>query len=144
MFQFKLEAHTGSANALAGKLFYGQISQNDYDAQIYSTTIVTTDRAVPKPIIMTLDDTLATLRAYANRKFGIHLAAAHLTRMYVLSSAEIIHAVGGHTMPGVLMLFEQDNLKMVLTCMKQGSQREQLFVQFTGSNTTPLEGNWAY
>ena len=34
MFQFELEAHTESANALAEKLFYGQISQNDYDAQI--------------------------------------------------------------------------------------------------------------
>lgn len=132
MFQFELEAHTESANALAEKLFYGQISQNDYDAQVYSATITSTDRAAPKPIIMTLDDTLAALLAYANRKFGIPLATAHLTKMYVLSSAEFNHAVGGHTSPGVLMLLEQDNLKMVLTCMKQGSQTEQLFVEFDG------------
>ena len=93
---------------------------------------------------MTLDDTLAALLAYANRKFGIPLATAHLTKMYVLSSAEIIHTVGGHTSPGVLMLLEQDNLKMVLTCIKQGSQIEQLFVEFAKSNTTPLEEIWAY
>lgn len=144
MFQFDLEAHTESANALAEQLFYGQISQTDYDARIYSATIVSTDRAVPKPIIMTLDDTLAALLAYANRKFGMPLATAHLTKMYVLSSAEIIHAVGAHTSPGVMMLLEQDNLKMVLTCMKQGSQMEQLFVEFAESDTTPLEGIWAY
>ena len=94
MFQFELEAHTESANALAEKLFYGQISQNDYDAQVYSATIASTDRAAPKPIIMTLDDTLAALLAYANRKFGIPLATAHLTKIYVLSSAEFNHAVG--------------------------------------------------
>ena len=150
--QFELEAHTESANALAYKLLHGWISQKDYDAQIYSTTIASTDSATPLPIIMTLDDTLAALLAYASLKFGIPLAKAHMTKMYVLSSAEIIHALGGHTSPGVLLLLDQDKLEMVLTCMKQGSQVEQLFVEFgddmaeteAGSNTTILKGIWPY
>ena len=150
--QFELEAHTESANALAQKLLHGWISQKDYDAQIYSTTIASTDRATPIPIITTLDETLAALLAYANLKFGIPLAKAHMTKMYVLPSAEIIYAMGGHALPGILFLLDQDKLEMVLRCMKQGSQVKQFFVEFeddmaetkAGSNTTALKGIWPY
>ena len=111
------------------------------------------DRATSITIITTLDDTLATLQAYANQKFENSLAKAQTTNMYALSSAKIVHAVGGHTLPGGLLLLNQDTLKMVLMCVKQSSQLEQLFVAFNddvaeeataGSHiTAAMEGNRA-
>lgn len=128
--KLQLAAHTETANALAEKRSHGKISQKDYDAQIYSTTISSWDRVTSVPIILTLDDSLATLVAYAHREFQIPLVKAEKTKMYVLWSAKIFHAVGVHAVPENLVLLDQDRLNMILTFMKASPQVEQLFVQF--------------
>lgn len=128
--RFQLSAHTERANALAEKAFYGKISQKDYDAQTYSTTIVSMDRATSVPIVLTLDESLVTIKAYALRKFKIPLAKAETTKMYVLWSTKVFNAVGVHLVPENLGLLDQDTLNMILTFMKASPQVEQLLVQF--------------
>ncbi|CAD6567523.1 MAG: hypothetical protein ASARMPREDX12_000517 [Alectoria sarmentosa] len=128
--RFQLTAHTEGARALAESVFHGRISQDEYDAQVYSTTIVSTSRATSVPITLTLDDSLATLKAYAHHKFEVPLAKAERTRLYVFWSTKIFYAIGVHAVPGNLDLLDQDTLKMILTFMKASTQVEQLLVQF--------------
>ena len=82
------------------------------------------------PITLTLDDSLATLKAYAHHKFEVPLAKAERTRLYVFWSTKIFYAIGVHAVPGNLDLLDQDTLKMILTFMKASTQVEQLLVQF--------------
>lgn len=128
--RLQLAAHTEAANVLAEQRSLGKISQKDYDAQTYSTTILSWDRVTSVPIILTLDDSLATLIAYAHRAFQIPLVNAETTKMYVLWSTKIFHAVGVHRVPENLALLDQDRLNMILTFMKASPQVEQFFVQF--------------
>ena len=127
--RFQLSSHTERANALAEKAFYGKISQKDYDAQTYSTTIVSMDRATSVPIVLTLDESLATVKVYALRKFKIPLAKAETTKMYVLWSTKVFNAVGVHSVPENLGLLDQDTLNMILTFMKASPQVEQLLLE---------------
>ncbi|CAF9943419.1 MAG: hypothetical protein ALECFALPRED_000320 [Alectoria fallacina] len=128
--RFQLTAHTEGATALAENVFHGRINQNEYDGQTYSTTIVSTSRATSVPITLNLDDSLATLKAYAHDKFEVPLAKAEGTRLYVFWSTKIFYAIGVHAVPENSELLDQDTLKMILTFMKASTQVEQLLVQF--------------
>ena len=139
--EFQLAAHTGTANALAEKVFRGNISQKDYDGQIYSTSIVSTDRTKSVPIILTLDDTLATLMDHANREFKIPYVKVQAAKMYVLWSKKVFQTSVIHPVPENLVLLDQDTLKMTLTFMKASPQVEQLLVDFEGDVTALAPGS---
>ena len=128
--RLQLAAHTETANALAEKMFQGKISQKDYDAQTYSTTIVSNDRSLSVPIVLSSYDSVATLKAYAHRSFRIPLAEAETTKLYGLWSEKVFYACGVHTVPENLVLLDPDSLSMVLEFMKASSQVEQLLVHF--------------
>ncbi len=140
-FEIQLAAHTKAANVLAQGLFRGRISQKDYNAQIYSTSIVSTDRTKSVPIILTLDDTLATLMDHANREFKIPPAKVQAAKMYVLWSKKIFQASVICPVPENLVLLDQDTLKMTLTFMKASPQVEQLLVDFEGDATALAPGS---
>ncbi|KAM0799910.1 hypothetical protein BDR22DRAFT_889881 [Usnea florida] len=127
---FQLAAHTETANALAEKMFEGKISQKDYDAQTYSTTILSNDRSLSVPIVLSSYDSLATLKVYAHRRFKVPLAEADTTKMYGLWSKKVFYACGVHTVPENLVLLDPDTFSMILQFMKASPQVEQLLVQF--------------
>ena len=128
--RFQLAAHTETANALAEKMFEGKISQKDYDAQTYCTTILSSDRSLSVPIVLSSYDSVATLKAYAHRRFKIPLAEAETTKLYGLWSKKVFYACGVHTVPENLVLLDPDTFSMILQFMKASPQVEQLLVQF--------------
>ena len=128
--RFQLAAHTETANALAEKVFDGKFSQKNYDAQTYSTTILSNDRSLSVPIVLSSYDSLATLKAYAHRCFKIPLAKAETTKLFALWSKKVFYACGVHTVPENLVLLEPDTFTMILEFMKASPQVEQLLVQF--------------
>ena len=128
--RFQLAAHTETANTLAEKMFEGKISRKDYDAQTYSTTILSNDRSLSVPIVLSSYDSIATLKAYAHRHFKIPLAEAETTKLYGLWSKKVFYACGVHTVPENLVLLDPDTFSMILEFMKASPQVEQLLVQF--------------
>ena len=124
-----LTAHTERANALAEKLFQGKINQEEYDAQTFSTTILSAEKLASVPIVLTLDDTLDTLQIYAHRKFKIPSTKVETTNLYVLWSKKVFYAAAAHVVPENMELLDQDNLNMILTFMKASPQVEQLVVK---------------
>lgn len=128
--RFQLAAHTDGANTLAERLFHRQISQKDYDAHIYSTTISSMDRATSVPITLIMEDSLATLIAYAHQKFRIPLAKVETTKLHVLWSKKVFGTIGSQSVPENLNSLDQDTLHMVLMFMKASPQVEQLLVRF--------------
>ena len=125
--RLKLSAHTDGANTLAEQLFHGKISQKDYNAHIYSTTI---SSVTSVPITLTMEDSLATLIAYAHQSFRIPLAKVKTTKLYVLWSKNIVGAIGSQSVPENLNSLKQDTLHMALTFMKASPQVEKLLVRF--------------
>ena len=128
-FKLKLAAHTERANLLAERLFHGKISQHDYDAQIYATSIVSADLVSTVPIILALDDTLDALIAYANREFSIRPTRGYVTNLYVPWSGKLFYALSVHPMADNMVLLDEDRLETVLAYMQESTEMEQLFVQ---------------
>ena len=128
--RFQLAAHTETANALAEKMFQGKISHKDYDAQTYSTTILSNDRSLSVPIVLSSYDSISTLKAYAHRSFKIPLTEAETTKLYGLWSKKVFHACGVHTVPENMVLLDPDTFSMILEFMKASPQVEQLLVHF--------------
>ena len=128
--RFQLAAHTDGANTLAERLFHSKISQKDYDAHIYSTTISSMDRVTSVPVTLTMEDSLATLIAYAHQAFRIPLAKVETTKLYVLWSEKVFGTIGSQSVPEKLNSLDQDTLHMVLMFMKASPQVEQLLVRF--------------
>ena len=128
--RFRLAAHTETANALAEKMFQGKISQKDYDTQTYSTTILSNDRSLSVPIVLSSYDSIATLKVYAHRSFEIPLTEAETTKLYGLWSKKVFYACGVHTVPENLVLLDPDTFSMILEFMKASPQVEQLLVHF--------------
>ena len=127
---FQLAAHTDGANTLAERLFHGKISQKDYDVHIYSTTISSMNRVTSVPITLTMEDSLATLIAYAHQIFRIPLANVETTKLYVLWSEKVFGTIGSQSVPENLNSLDQDTLHMVFIFMKASPQVEQLFIRF--------------
>ena len=134
---FQLAAHTDGANTLAEQLFHGKISQKDYDAHIYSTTISSMDRVTSVPITLTMEDSLATIIAYAHQIFRISLAKVETTKLYVLRSEKVFDTIGSQIVPENLLSLDQDTLHMVLMFMKAIPQVEQLLVRFEHHTAEP-------
>ena len=111
-------------------MFQGKISQKDYDGQTYSTTILSNDRSLSVPIVLSSCDSVATLKAYAHRSFKIPLAEAETTKLYGLWSKKVFYACGVHTVPENLVLLDPDTFGMILEFMKASPQVEQLLVHF--------------
>lgn len=121
---------TETANALTERVFQGKKNQSHHDTQTYFTTIVSANRATSVFIVLTLDDSLASLKAYAHRKIKIPLAEAETTKMYMLWSKKVFYAIGVHPVSENSVLLDQDTLNTILTFMKASPQLEQLLVQF--------------
>ena len=128
--RLQFAAHTETANALAEMMFRGKISQKDYDTQTYSTTILSNDRSLSVPIVLSSRDSLATLKAYAHHSFKVPFAEADTTKLYGLWSKKVFYACGVHTVPENLVLLDPDTSSMILEYMKASPQVEQLLVHF--------------
>lgn len=128
--RLQFAAHTETANALAEMMFLGKISQKDYDTQTYSTTILSNDRSLSVPIVLSSRDSLATLKAYAHHSFKVPFAEAETTKLYGLWSKKVFHACGVHTVPENVVLLDPDTSSMILEYMKASPQVEQLLVHF--------------
>ena len=134
----KLAAHTDRANLLAERLFDSTINQDLYDENIYSTSIASTNRQRPIPIILTMGgESLDTIEAVARRGFNMPDAALLVSRLYVVWSTETLRTMGEHPISGNAELLDNDNLEMVLETMKASLYVEQLLVDFAERFPTP-------
>ena len=83
-----IKSHTPRATILTAQLVRSEITQQNYDAQIYATSILSPDTSTSVPIILTLDDDLAMLLAYANIAFSVPPAYVEETRFIRQMDAE--------------------------------------------------------
>lgn len=118
-----LAAHTLSATAVTEAFFHGRISQDDYDARILATCIISITRGAHAPIIMTTDDTLTTIHALAVR--GLNISSDPIDRekakLYLLCPKRFIELIGIPTpVSGEFVPLDQDGLKKLLTFIKGG------------------------
>ena len=134
---FQLAAHTDRANKLVERLYYSQISQSEYDAQILATSITSPIRAKSVPIVLTLDDTLATVINHANQAFKFPLAEIKSTQLFVQWAKKTFKTAGEHRIPRSLLLLDEENLEMALKFMKASSYVEQLIVEFEAVKNPP-------
>ena len=118
----RLAAHTASAIALTKRLFEDRISQEDYDDQIIATSIMSITRfaSASIPIVMTMDDTLATIFAHAARGLEMSDEKTERAKLYLLCAKRILETLGiPAPVSGEFALLDRDGLKKVLKFIKR-------------------------
>ena len=142
-----LAAHTANATALTEALFQGGISQDDYDTRIVATCIMSMTRLMHVPIIMTTDDTLATILALAVR--GLDDPSRPIDRdsakLYLACPKRIFEAIGiPAPVSSELVPLDQDELKKLLTFLKGRHRSVDELVIACEDDVTRSEGLQKY
>ena len=128
--QIHLAAHTANATALTKRLFEDRISQEDYDDQILATSIMSITRVASIPIVMTMDDTLATILAHAARGLEMSYENTERAKLYLLCPKGILESLDiSAFMSDDLALLDRDGLNKLLKFMKgSDSSHDELVI----------------
>ena len=125
----RLAAHTASATALTKRLFEDRISQENYDDQILATSINLITRIASIPIVMTMDDTLATILEHASRALGTTFENTERARLYLLCPKSVLEYLGiPAPVSGELALLDRDGLTKLLKFLQRGNGSDELVI----------------
>ena len=124
---FQLAAHTASATALSEKLFNGHINKSDYDAQILPTTIKSAIKLASVPIIMTTDDSLAAILTQAGQEPDKSPPDREKVKLCLCCSTRLVGFIGLPVSRDLVTL-DRDELKKLLTFLRESNRTDQLLV----------------